>query len=113
MSHEFWEYLQHLVDSSEIVIDRSKGSIHPRYPEIRYPVDYGFLKGTTAIDGGEVDIWVGSTGERKVVGAVGTVDLLKRDTELKILYDCTENEIESIHQFLNSAQMRSILIKRD
>jgi len=26
---------------SEIVIDRPKGSHHPRYPEIVYPVDYG------------------------------------------------------------------------
>ena len=32
MNHEFWDYLQDLVDTSQIVIDRPKGSIHPRFP---------------------------------------------------------------------------------
>ena len=30
---EFWNLLDELVHSSEIVIDRPKGSVHPRYPE--------------------------------------------------------------------------------
>ena len=72
-----------------ITIDRPMGSTHPRYPGSRYPVDYGFLAGTTSMDAGGVDIWVGSLGEKRVVGALCTVDLLKRDTELKIMIDCS------------------------
>jgi len=112
MNHEFWEYLQRLVETSQIVLDRPKGSTHPRHKQQPYPVSYGYLAGTTAIDAGGVDIWVGSLKEKKVVGALCTVDLLKRDTELKILYDCTEDEITKIMHFVNSDQMQGFYIKR-
>ncbi len=113
MSTDFWENLQHLVDTCEIEIDRSKGSTYPRYPSGPYPVHYGYLKGTTSIDSGGVDIWVGSLGEHRVIGALCTVDLFKRDTELKIVYDCTDDEINAIIGFINVDKMRALYIKRD
>ncbi len=113
MSDEFWDYLQQLVETSKIVIDRPKGSMHHRYPTGSYPVHYGYLKGTTSIDTGGVDIWVGSLGEHRVVGALCTVDLLKRDTELKIIYDCAEDEINAILDYINVDKMRAIYIVRD
>jgi inorganic pyrophosphatase len=70
------------------------------------------LKGTTSIDAGGVDIWVGSLNEHKVVGILCTVDLLKKDTELKILLDCTEQEVHSIEKFVNADQMRAIYISK-
>ncbi len=93
MNHEFRNYLQQLVESSQIIIDRPKGSTHPRFPGKDYPVDYGYLQGTTSNDSSEVDIWVGSANKQLVVGVLCTVDLLKRDTELKILVDCTNYTI--------------------
>ena len=113
MSADFWEYLQHLVETCEIEIDRPKGSKHPRYPSGFYPVHYGYLKGTSSIDSGGVDIWVGSLGEHRVIGALCTVDLLKRDTELKIVYDCTDDEINAIICFINVDKMRALFIKRE
>jgi inorganic pyrophosphatase len=113
MKHDFWDYLQQLTDTNQIVIDRPKGSTHHRYPRNTYPVDYGFLEGTTSIDSGGVDIWVGSLGEKKVVGALCSVDLLKKDTELKILYDCSEDEIHAIIEFINTGQMRAIFVKKN
>jgi len=112
MNIEFWEYVQDLVDGSGIVIDRPKGSEHPRYAGKIYPVDYGCLKGTTSIDKGGVDIWVGSRNGRHVVGVLCTVDLLKRDAELKILLECTDDEIQAIEKFANDEKMRAITIKR-
>jgi len=44
----FWKEVESLVKESEIVIDRPKGSHHPRYPELVYPVNYGYLKNTTS-----------------------------------------------------------------
>lgn len=38
---DFWQALDELIRTSEIVIDRPRGSAHPRYPEMIYPVDYG------------------------------------------------------------------------
>ncbi len=113
MNDDFWDYLQRLVDSSQIVLDRPKGSIHPRFGQLQYPVNYGYLAGTTAMDAGGVDIWVGSIDQKQVVGALCTVDLLKRDTELKILYDCTPEEIISILNFMNSGDMRGYYLKRE
>jgi hypothetical protein len=44
MNKEFWSAIDRLVRESEIVIDRPKGSAHPRYSNFLYKVDYGYLK---------------------------------------------------------------------
>ena len=64
-NQEFWDALDRLVAGSEIVIDRPKGTAHPKYPDFIYRVDYGYLKDTTSMDGGGIDVWVG-TGEKKI-----------------------------------------------
>ena len=38
---DFWKALDNLIDNSEIVIDRPKGTLHPKYPNFIYQVDYG------------------------------------------------------------------------
>lgn len=64
------------------------------------------------MDGGGIDIWMG-TEERKVVGIICTVDLLKRDSEIKILIGCNEKEIDYIYNFHNESQyMKGILIRK-
>ena len=65
MNDEFWNYLQQLVETSQIVSDRPKGSTHHRFQNDQYPVDYGFLSGTTSKDSGGVDIWVGTRVKKK------------------------------------------------
>ena len=50
-NEEFWMSLDELVNKSEIVIDRPKGSAHPRSPDFIYHVDYGYLKDTASMDG--------------------------------------------------------------
>ena len=81
---EFWKALDELVSNSQIVIDRPKGTAHPKYPDVIYRVDYGYLKDTASMDGAGIDVWVGS-GEKKVDAIMCTVDLMKRDSEIKIL----------------------------
>ena len=49
--HDFWSAIDTLVSSGKIVIDRPKGSTHPRFPYIRYDVDYGYIENTTSMDG--------------------------------------------------------------
>lgn len=56
MNHEFWNAIDKLVGTSEIIIDRPKGTAHPRFPNFIYNVDYGFLKGTSSTDGEGIDI---------------------------------------------------------
>lgn len=112
MNGDFWTYLDKLVAESKIVIDRPKGSRHPRYAEIIYPLDYGYLDGTTASDRGGIDIWRGSRKTGKLSAVIMTVDLHKRDTEIKILLGCTEAEIQTILNFHNDQKMRATLVRR-
>jgi len=108
----FWTALDSLVCESEIVIDRPKGSHHPRYPEIVYPVDYGYLKNTTAMDGGGIDVWRGTDTTGKIDAIVCTVDLHKKDSEIKILVGCNAAEKVLIMDFHNRGVMKAILIER-
>ncbi|MFC2070673.1 inorganic pyrophosphatase [Chloroflexota bacterium] len=112
---DFWERLDNLVSSSEVIIDRPKGSMHPRYPAIVYPLDYGYLKGVSSSDGNELDVWRGSMQDKRLIAVICTVDILKKDAEVKLLIGCTDEEIDTIDSFFNenNEYMSGIIIKRD
>lgn len=98
---EFWLLLDQLVQSSKIVIDRPKNTTHPRFKEMVYPLDYGYLEDTVSADKGGIDVWVGSGGEKKVSAVITTVDLTKRDSEIKLLFACTREEIKTVYEVHN------------
>ena len=111
-NEDFWKALDELVNSSEIVIDRPKGSAHPKFPDFIYRVDYGYLKDTTSMDGAGIDVWVGS-GNKKIDAIMCIVDLMKKDSEIKILIGCTEEEKQEVYKTHNETQyMKGILIRR-
>ncbi len=111
-SDAFWNALDELALGSEIVIDRPKGSAHPRFPDFIYPLDYGYLKNTSSMDGAGIDVWLGS-GEKQIDAIMCIVDLMKRDSEIKILIGCTEEEKKTIFKIHNESQfMKGILIRR-
>ena len=111
-NEDFWKALDELVSNSEIVIDRPRGSAHPRFPDFIYKVDYGYLKDTTSMDGAGIDVWVGS-GDKKIDAIMCIVDLLKRDSEIKILVGCSEEEKLEVYKTHNETQyMKGILIRR-
>lgn len=110
--NDFWEALDSLVKHSKIIIDRPKGTTHPKYPDFVYRVDYGYLKDTSSMDGAGIDVWVGSNG-KQIDAIMCIVDLMKRDSEIKILIGCTEEEKQLVYQTHNETQyMKGILIKR-
>ena len=65
------------------------------------------------MDGSGIDVWVGSQESNLAKGLICSVDLNKRDAEIKILIGCTEQETQEILAFLNDYSMRVILVKRD
>lgn len=111
--HEFWSGIDKLVSSSEIVIDRPKGMAHPRYQDFIYKVDYGYLKNTSSMDGGGIDVWKGTD---ETVGAdaiMCIIDLNKKDSEIKILMNCSEEEKQIIYKTHNETEfMKGIMIRR-
>jgi len=65
------------------------------------------------MDGGGIDVWVGSDPSRAVVAVICAVDLMKRDSEMKILLGCTPEETEKVDLFLNAGDlMKGLLIRR-
>ena len=112
-SDHFWNAIDRIVSESKIVIDRPKGTTHPRFPDFIYRVDYGYLENTSSMDGGGIDVWVGTDERMQVDAIVCIVDLMKRDSEIKILIGCTEHEKEIIYQTHNETDyMKGILIRR-
>lgn len=109
---DFWNALDKLVNNSEIIIDRPKGTAHPKYPDFIYDLDYGYLNNTSSMDGSGIDVWVGSA-EKKVNAVICTVDLMKRDSEIKILIGCTEEELKIVYEtHKESENMKGVLIRR-
>lgn len=109
----FWRRLDELLARSEIVIDRPRGSRHPRFPEIVYEIDYGYLDGTTSTDGEGVDVWLGSDPGRRLDAVICTVDMDKRDAEMKLMVGCTAAECDCIERFYNSwPDMGGMVVRR-
>ena len=108
----FWSALDELVSNSEIIIDRPKGTYHPKYPNFIYKVDYGYLQNTSSMDGAGIDVWVGSA-VKKIDAIICTVDLMKKDSEIKILIGCTEEEKAIVYETHNETEfMKGILLRR-
>ena len=108
----FWTQIEQLLAGSRVVIDRPKGSEHPRVPGCIYPLDYGYLDGTTSSDGEGIDVWVGSRSGGELVGVICTVDLPKREIEAKLLIDCSDREIEIVQSFFTGLHMGNTVIVR-
>ena len=113
MEKRFWLRLDELIKSSEIVIDRPKGTRHPRYPDLIFPLDYGYLKGTIGGDGDGIDVWQGTADHRQLNAIACTVDMKKRDAEIKLIIGCTDEEIAIIENCYNNLFMSAIIIRRE
>lgn len=97
-----------LAEFGSLVLDRPRGNAHPSYPDMIYPLDYGYLENTSAKDGGGIDVWIGTNGRKKLTGILCTFDKLKRDAEIKLLIGCTLEDVEIIQGF--TKDMATLLI---
>jgi len=104
----FWQQMMSLIETNAIILDRPKETHHPRYPEMMYPLDYGYVEGTTASDGDGIDVWSGSLGSKTLTGILCTFDTIKRDAEIKLLIGCTMEDVNVIRDFHN--KMRTLYI---
>lgn len=84
-----------------VTVDRKLGTYHPKYKEMCYPVNYGFVAGVMAADGEEQDAYVLGVGEPvdMFTGRVIAVICRKDDVEDKWVVapegvDFTQEEIE-------------------
>lgn len=111
---DFWNAIEKIVRNSKIIIDRPKGSTHPKYTDLIYKVDYGYLANTNSMDKEGIDIWLGTDPRKQIDAIMCIIDLIKKDSEIKILIGCTEEEKEIIYKTHNETEnMKGILIRRN
>ena len=85
----------------------------PLYPNLIYPVDYGFLQDTVGTDSQPIHVYKGSHKAQNVGAIVVSADILKKDCEVKLLVGCDDEEKIKILEFLNQTQFqKAILIQR-
>ena len=108
-----WERWETLIRRNGITIDRPHGSRHPSHPSIIYPMDYGYVNGTSATDGQDLDVFRGTV-RTGLAGAIVSVDHRKGDREFKLLYDCSPEEIYLANGFINfdRSLMEGVLVLR-
>jgi inorganic pyrophosphatase len=64
----------------KVKIDRPLGTAHPKYPDMIYPVNYGYIEGIIGGDGDEQDIYLLGVNKPvdeykgKVIGIVHRID---------------------------------------
>lgn len=55
---EDWRYTPKIGDTVAIKMDRPIGTVHPKHPDLVYPINYGYVPGLIAPDGEEQDAYV-------------------------------------------------------
>lgn len=98
--HFSWERWEQLIVDEGVQLDRPQSTPHPLYPDIIYPMNYGYICNTTSSDHAEVDVFVGS-GAPKLVGLIMTHDYRQKDREIKLLWRCIPSEVYLAHGFIN------------
>lgn len=103
-----WQKIDSIVLSTNTVISQPKGSHHPSYLNMVYPVDYGYLEDTDAIK-----FFKGSLKKSSVDAIMIVADILKRDLEVKLMWGCTPEEEDEVLRFINQTDyQKGILVRR-
>ena len=83
-----------------VTVDRPIGSCHPEYPDMIYPINYGYVKGIMAPDGEEQDAYIIGIDDPVVEFCGRVIAIIQRldDVESKLVVapdgmTFTENEI--------------------
>ncbi len=109
----FWQKIDTLYFSNRLVIAREKGSIHPKYHNLIYPVDYGYLEDTQNKESEGIAVYKGSGNDYMVKTLVVAADILKKEIDVKLLVGCDAQEEEEILRFLNQTDFqKSVVVRR-
>ncbi len=80
VSIDLQKYLGTIV---RLVIDRPLGSAHPRYPELIYPLNYGYIPDTVSDDGEEIDVYLRCVPEPVLEYTARVIAVLHRENDVE------------------------------
>ena len=66
-----------------VTVDRPIGSRHPKYPDLLYPVNYGYIKGIIAPDGEEQDAYILGVKEAVKEFSGGLIAIIHREDDVE------------------------------
>lgn len=92
------DLLAYLGKSVHVQVDRPMGSMHPRDPDIYYPVNYGYVPGTISGDGSPIDAYLLGLTEPvlQADGVVIAVVIRDDDNEDKLVVTVDEHATHSL-----------------
>lgn len=108
----FWQKIDTLYLSSDVVIDKPKNSVHPDYRNLVYPVDYGYLQDTLSGSDNRIHVYVGTRMSGRVEAILVCSDILKKDIDVKLMVGCTKEEEKEILRFLNQTDFQKCVVLR-
>ena len=96
-----------------VTIDRPMGSCHPKYPDMVYPINYGYVEGIIAPDGEEQDAYILGVDEpvKTFEGEIIAVIHRRDDVEdkwvvaprgMKYSKECIEKAVEFQEKYFDS-----------
>lgn len=110
----FWQKLDTLLYTLDYKQIRAKGDVHPKYTNLVYPLEYGYLLDPDNEGSVVAKVFKGSLSPKKSDQIILSVDILQKDIDVKILMGCSVEEQMMILKFLNqTAFQKTILIRRD
>ncbi len=88
-----------------VYIDRPLGVKHPKFPDIIYPVNYGYIKEIKAADNEYQDVYIIGTDEplKICIGKVYAIVIRENDIEDKLIVVTNDKEynIDEIEKYIN------------
>ncbi len=75
-------------------------------------MDYGYLNRTTSSDDEAIDVFIGSNAVKKLTAVIITVDIMKKDSEIKLLLGCSKEEKTALDFCNQTDNMQGILVSR-
>ena len=88
-----FELKKYLGKTVEITIDRPLGSAHPRYPELIYPLNYGYIPDTISGDGEEIDVYLLGVTEPVLNYTARVIAVIHRENDVEDKLVCAPEGI--------------------
>lgn len=109
----FWQKLDALYLSGDFKIIYRKGQVHPRFPELIFPCDYGHIETIKKENENAMSVRVLKGSGSSVDGLVVVANVLDKEIEPILLVGLTEQENDEVLEFLNYHEhLKTVVIRR-
>lgn len=107
----FWQKVDTLYSFGDFKLVNKKGSKHLKYPSLKFPFDFGYIKTLDTDEENSMEVFKGDK-SKKVEAIILCADILQKHFEVKVLVGLNEaDQLEVLH-FLNQTEFQKTVIIR-